>query len=819
MPGIQGMGRPTDIQTPIPNGQIDMNNVAKVPDIANMPGPQGQGALAPASPEIDYDSLAQSSISSGSGEIDYDSLAQSALGGSAPSAPLQDASPSDMAQAADTKGSIGVTTPNTGYVPPMGGVMEDAIGASDNYKTAMTGAALDNPGAKIAESFAKSPSEKKFVLEKAFGEGNVKKAGGDGFLVKKDGKWQKFDNSVFGWTRDLLEQGVAQSATGFATALGAGATVATGGAAAPLGIAGIGAARFAGGAAGTSLADMVQEHVLGIPRDPDRSRVNEALIAGGTMSLLGAGGDWLEKKLIARAAIASANKLPQTDQVLKESIQDFHGAVQELEKNGIGTKVNTPYGQISGLPEQASQASDLAPDVVKKAQALAEDKQYQSVNNSLKQMASDVVEKFNASLTKTKNLGSNVGNKFQNYVGEIEKAEGALIGGMREQTKQEAGDGLVVLSNAKSYVDKMAADLGYAPGKKVTPQDLINKSYADTEAKAKAVMDAFEKVRNIVYGGNSKTAISKTASEVFQNTPSQSSKITVDQLDGLYNTMQGIAKPYWKNTNDQAGASMKGLWGAVRDDYTQAVGTMIEDGRVSIPKGTYQAALDRYSQIKSASEDIKGLLKKEGITGQAVADSLFNNGQSSIQNINAVKAILQDDPQAYDQLKQIYLNKQLVASANPKTGIYDGNKYFQKLKSLPEEVQAELIGGTKEQNLLRAAQTYVNRIQNYSVSNLADTPEGIKLASSTTGFIAKNWDKFSSATWGVLANAGQNASLVQYLNAEGQAAIIAKLPVSERSGAMKALDKMMGSIQSTQDYTGGLAQMYARDKLTKPSKK
>ena len=169
MSGIQGMGRPSSIASPVPNDKIDLGNVAKVPDIASMQMPEAAPATqAAAQPSLDDIFGASSSPSQPSLDDIF---------GSAPDQALSEASSEELAQASKPEMKM---NERTGMLFP-------------KYT------ATDDPGAKIDESFAKSPSEKKFALERAYGKGNVKKAGEDGYLVKKEGKWHGSHSS--NWRR------------------------------------------------------------------------------------------------------------------------------------------------------------------------------------------------------------------------------------------------------------------------------------------------------------------------------------------------------------------------------------------------------------------------------------------------------------------------------------------------------------------------------------------------------------------------------------------------------------------------------------------
>lgn len=766
MAGIAGMGTPNALKPPVPNEapQLDLSNVAQVPDVASMPTP----------PPDPVDDMAADFASMVSSEDDMaaDFANIVADDGMATSAQEMEAEDADQRGFAETNSLF------------------DASGLA---------AQLEDAPVRLKAGIVKTDKEKLQVLSEAYGDKNVKKAK-DGFLIKKDNKWKKFDSDSFELINDLADMG-REAIEGAGAALGGGVgaglagvgSVASGGAGVVAAPAAIGAGAAVGSTIGTGLADLIQTG-MGIQRDPERSAIKEYAASAALGGVFGAGGALLERKLADRAANVVKSELTNTDEVIKSTIDDFKGAVDDLESAGLDLGVETSVGNIKYLPEQASKAAELAPELAAKARYLTNDPQYKRINNSLGKIASQTVEKVNSIIGKTALMADEkLGTNFLKYADDIDKAEGALIGEFRKRASDEAGEGFVVLKNAKAHVDEIANRLGYGPGKKVDPQTLINEGFASTEPEAKAFMYNFEKIWNAANNDNG--------------------RVKMKDLANAYTSVGNAAKNYWNKPDSILGQSYKDLWRSVRDDYTQAVSTLVDEGQIkSFSQKSYQEALNRFSSIKNASQDLKSLLNKKEIVSDAVADTVFTKGSKALDNLNAVKSISADDPGLWDKIRQTKLNKFLSESYDAKSGTYNVNTYYKKIMDLPKEIRSELIGGKAEENLLKAAQTYANRVQNFSVDNMQNSGEAKKSASAIVGLLTSNLKYKMDAIWTVVSSAGKNSAFAKYVANNGEE-ILRELPKSQRAKASKVLDKIGETYLKTSNYNRSLAELQTRSMM------
>lgn len=646
--------------------------------------------------------------------------------------------------------------------------------------------------ARAKASFGGSAEQKQKILEEIYGKGNITR-NGDDLYFKKDGKDEKITrgaldmlgdafNVAFSAISPMYKSGdsLANLGRDFADltkpivseAAALPAELAGGLTGGPIGLA---AGRVVGGAAGEVAATKLGE-AIGAPysSDGNDSLAARAAVMGGTRALFGAAADKLGSLAASRIGAArAAREIPTVDTVAKDAISDLQNAVNVLDEYGIDTKVPTVYGKVAYLPEQAVKASDLAPAVIKNAPK--ESVEYQRVNNALQERASNAIKSVNDMIggASVRGRQSGVGEKFLKYADDIDKAEGQLIGEFREKAAQEAGDGLVVASNLKNKLQEIGQRVGLDAETKMTPENVIKEGLAGTEAEAKAFVSIYQ--------------------DLFNKASEPNGRITMKDLKGLYDRMGFRTKSYWTKDDPYAN-SLKDLWRSVRDDYTQGVNVLLDEGKIkSFSPKSYEDALARFGEIKDASSALKGVLGKSAITQEALASQIFGGGSNSLQTLQATKSLLKDTPELWNQIRQTQLDKYFDSAFNPKTGRVDGNKYFKSIQNLPKEIQSELVGGPQNLNLLKAANTYANRIQNYSVKNFAEDEVAKKTARDAVGFLTSNLKYKFDAVTRLLSFSGKDRALAKYLSGPGQKEILTMLPTSQRSAATQVIDAIIES--------------------------
>lgn len=642
--------------------------------------------------------------------------------------------------------------------------------------------------ARLEASFAGNKKEEKFVLERRYGADNVKQQGQD-FLIKKGDKWRKFDSDGFEILNDLIadagrgaaETGMTELTTAAGVAAAGAAAVGTGGAgaiAAPTVIAG---SRLAGGAMGVALADSIAQDLYNIPRDPERNKTNEMITGAVVNATFGKVGDFVGSYFAKKGAEKATRLMNQSvDKSLEADIAVLKEASDALSDANLLTPVKTAYGETTYLAESA--VKDGAPDITFRAKLYSDNPEIIRVKGELGMGVQKVITGINDKIAAVSNKFS--GKEILNKVNNIEVAEAEMLGSFRDDFVDAAGDRMQSMSSTKEALKTIEDSIGYTPGAKDAPKD----------AASRLLNKQFEKISNDLFNNNGILS----ASDLAEN----------------YKVINKISKDMgvWdKNFSDrtlQENAIVK-LWTGIRDDYSAAIkGTVGEKVLPTDIQGlyktkTYGQTLDRFSEIKKAKVDLKNLLidsnsGEANITAEALAHHFFKSGKATLKDIEAAKLLFKEDPDAWTGIRRIELDDLLKKSYNTKKESFDGSKFVQSVLKLPTDIALELAGGQKGLNILEAAQTYSNRLQNYTLSNLSSSTEGKGILSKALSFTSNYVQSKGLAVYDLLAATGRNRSIAKYLDGAGRDEMLKLTPVDARTRVAKTIDLIV-EIAKTSD--------------------
>lgn len=653
--------------------------------------------------------------------------------------------------------------------------------------------------ARLEASFAGNKKEEKIVLERRYGAENVKKQGDD-FLIRKGDKWKKFDSDSFEVLNDIIADGgrgiVEQAGTEFGTATGVAAAglmaPATAGGSVLAAPAVVGASRMAGGAFGVSLADSIAENLYNIPRDPERSKTNEAITGAVVNATFGKVGDFVGSYFAKKGAEKATRLMNESiDKSLEADIAVLREASDVLSDANLLTPIKTVFGETTYLAENA--IKDGAPDITFRAKVYADNPEVIRAKGELGMGVQKVITGINDKIAAVSNKFS--GKDILNKVNNIEVAEAEMLVGFRDDFVDAAGDRLQPMSKTQEALKTIEDSIGYTPGAKDAPKD----------AASRLLNKQFEKISNDLFNNNG----SLSASDLAEN----------------YKIINKISKDMgvWdKNFSDrtlQENAIVK-LWTGVRDDYSIAIKSNV--GEKVLPTNiqglyktkTYGQTLDRFSEIKNAKLDLKNLLidsnsGEANITAEALAHHLFSNKKTTLKDIDAAKLLFKEDPDAWNGIRRIELDNLLKKSYNAKKEYFDGTKFVQSVLSLPNDVALELAGGQKGLNILEAAQTYSNRLQNYTLENLSKSNEAKGILSKTLSFTGNFIQSKGLAMWDLISATGRNRSVAKYLSAEGRDEMLKLAPVDARSNMAKAIDYIVDRARESDGKSARAAKFIA----------
>lgn len=654
--------------------------------------------------------------------------------------------------------------------------------------------------ARLEASFAMTPKEQQFVLERRYGSDNVRKRGND-FQIKKGDKWRDFDSEGFEILNDLIGDGgrgiVEQGATELSTAGAATLTapVSMTGAGLAVTIPAIASARAAGGAIGTAIADHIAESLYDIPRDPERSRTKELATSAVINATFGKVGDMIGSYFAKKGAEKATRLMGQkVDDVLKADIGALKEASDALEKAALLDPVQTAFGKTTYLPESA--VMDGAPDITFRAKVYADNPEVIRVKGELGAGVQKVITQINDKIAAAPQT---TGSKILSKVANIELEEGRVIGDFRKDFLEEGGNAWHGFYNTRDALKKVQDTLGYIPGSDEAPKD----------AASIMLQKRFEKFTDLATNGNNRVGAETLA----------------DAYDGLNEAIKNARlwdKPNRKIQED----ALLDLWRGVRDDYSKAIGVTLGD---KVVKGkTYSEHLKRFAEIKGATKDLKNLLidpntGKATITAESFAQNLFGNTKATAKDIQAAKTIFKDDPKVWDQIRRIRLDDLLKKSYDPVKESYNGVKFTNSILSMPNEVAEELAGGKEGLNLLKAAQVYSNRLQNYTVENLSDSKDAKDALSRALALTSNFVQAKGLAVWDLFSAAGKSRGVAKYLDGAGRDEMLKLAPVDARTNWSKAIDYIVDAARESDGRSAKAAkfilpreaQMKAREKANK----
>ncbi len=634
---------------------------------------------------------------------------------------------------------------------------------------------------RFRASFAKTDKEKRSVLDQTFGAGNVKKVKDD-FLVKKDGKWKKFDPSGMGWDLindvvDFSREGLEEVVTSGATIAGAGAAgvslVGTGGVSLPAAIPAVGMARAAGAVAGGTMADLYQAY-LGIPRDPERNAIREQATNAALGAFGGAIGDVLSKRIAERAARKATENIQSTDKVALNAAKDILKTSEDLKD--LGLIRNVDGFNIAIMP---SQAKLMDPNVREIAEDIASMPQYNEFINSQKEMLEEGFDKLANAVSNYTGAKPEIGARLARTVDSLEAVEGKFIGEVRELARNMNPRAKASANNFGKAISELAETIGY---KTDTGDQLQQVAEGVFRFPSKITKPSADDLSSIRFSESDTKDLQKVVNKFYTKLFNNSNELTVDEIDGIYQQLSKNVNILWKRNVDPAFRyEMTKIKDAIRDDYTEMVGKNLGPQFQS----AYQRSLDRFSSIKGSVENIQMALKNDAISSNALASTLFSKGKDSLQRVQATKNLLRGDDGLWRDIVGHHLNE--VVARNTKEKKINWAGVGKEIEGLGDEVMTEMFGNQKDSFKkfiklseaidLGAPAAKAAEKNTGLMKNLALAAQSIFAAASSGATIFSRMDK--------------EKKMYRFLSEGGLEDVLAQVPKHERSKARAFFEGFM----------------------------
>ena len=491
---------------------------------------------------------------------------------------------------------------------------------------------LREAGARFRNAWTVSDAESLNTLKgypELFDDVRVKN---DTVQVKRKGRkgWEKFDRDKAELLGDALDmvrmvfEGIAEGGMEMAGTAKLAAT--TGG----IGLVEQAAVGSASAVGAMTAGDAIAEHLIGIERDPKRSRATETSMAAA----FGAGFTWLSGSLARKAAAKKLNKeaLDTTKGQIASKLDEATEQVKVLTDSGIELNPNT--GQVFLTPGQAS----ANPELIVFEKELSKKPAYR---NFVEKQGQALKEGYEALALGVNQAMGKTGTQFNIQFKDMGKFYGKQIEGFRELAKKELKDLPQPAANTTQNVGELLQNIdGTKPFKERAAQ--FNESFpALTENQANIVLKAYDGVGKKLAGGG---------------------QISVKDIDGIYNKLRNqIDNSYGTISGQPVADALIPLKNAVRDDYTQMIGKVLPEDQ----KGAYEAFMKKYSDFKVGEGELRGLLKKSALSRKALVSTMFE-GKNSLSLAKTTKAILDDqDPKFFKELATDYFSKLLNDAVDP----------------------------------------------------------------------------------------------------------------------------------------------------------
>lgn len=656
---------------------------------------------------------------------------------------------------------------------------------------ASLGMQIKEAGTRFKASFARSDKELNQVLTEKYGEGNVKKVADDGdtyFLVKRPGdkKYTKFDSDSFevvgdllDFGRDAVEEVIAAPATALAAGIATAGTVGTGGLGTVPALAGAAAVRAGGAAGSMAIADWLSETIGGIEQDPTRNKAAEYVIGGGLSAFFGGFGDMLGK--FARGKKAAKELLESQPNISKQAetaIEGLGQAVKTLKAKGLISPVTG-----TNIYATAEQFNPFDPAAAKAVGNLSDVKAVQTFYENQADMIKTAITKQAEAVGNLSARGT--GQAFSNYVENLDKASGQLIGKFRKDLVKNAGDMDIPVDKFKGAIQQLSESMGFRleKGRMIVPDPdvLVEKGIVSNVDEAKTLLKRIEGFENMIY--------------------STEGKLTPNKMQSVRKEIQDITNRVFKDKNashEHRGILLR-LKNAIVDDEMIAIEKNISPEAMEAFAGAKQI----YSGIRKGEEQLGKILEQDGVTSKALMGEIFSGKPGALDSMTAVKGILAGNPTLWNKIKGEYVGLALDAATDA-NGVMGAKKFYGQMDKLPPEIRKELFPDEKTYNALKKLAYRVEDSWNGgkpSPGLYGQLKQGAVLATAGNNSVAlKAGMDLLSNVFGALS---KDEAAAKWLTQEGVEKIVAAAKKPHQTKLRNAIYKAMEVVGTAQSQRKG----------------
>lgn len=230
-------------------------------------------------------------------------------------------------------------------------------------------------------------------------------------------------------------------------------------------------------------------------------------------------------------------------------------------------------------------------------------------------------------------IGSVLPEKQQQF---LDARTTGLIASEGEQGAFQAGQAKSIgMTNLQQTVTDLQKKFGFVNGEmpkgemlKSLSQDL---NLQDSPGKAAYLAKQVERMSNMIQKGDG--------------------RLTPRQVDNLYTEFSKLTDTHFVEGSKQSEAfvTLMQLKNAIRDDFTQGIGTLLSPEA----KATYQANMQAYHEIKAASDSVGRLLDANSPSASAILSYMKSKGLEGAERLSSMRKLVEfENPQLWENVSK-----------------------------------------------------------------------------------------------------------------------------------------------------------------------
>ena len=744
---------------------------------------------------------------------------------------------------------------------------------------------LDHSFTRAKASFAVGDSELEKYLKKTYGEKNVR-VRGDRIQYKLAGEknFTDFDpegadgpveamNDYLDFVREGVEGAIEMTGRigggiagfGGGAVAGAGAGLATGplapiaspaGAATGGALGGI-AGQAIGGAVGaivaTNMTDAIAEGLIGIERDPNRSRMQETGAAGFAGLVFGGIASYLGRRAAKKAAAGGTT----TPKAVLEEAELLKQDVDALKQSGINLEIG-PNGMALSPGQIARKLSPEATDFDKAVTIdgrardffIEQAKAVGSSWDSLLAVVTNVTGKSPANLLSRARAAGQLAKEI----------EGATIRSYRDMAMQLTKNTTRDLPKSAPALGENLKKLGFevtrvmddhtqqvrwkinaptgerntlasrfrgAKPELLSEYESLIQKYGEkmlngSKPKVKTSLKAFLEENPHLKGKPQALDAFKESVAKHQAAINQPGRMGMKDVDMFYTDMRNFIDRNIDNPDSRKLAeSLIEMKNNLRDDWTGVIETELKTyGYDKVDIDGYKIAMGKFHDIVGAQDVLKGIMKSHDLSSAAFSDKIFSSGLGK-DRVRQLKTLIQEtDPELWPQLvdHRLRMLTENAVSISKKGGREMSwtklNKGFEKLKKgemldemLPKEAQQTMERFLRVAERVDAAPAFkldqakgkgaIGVVRNLLIATMAHV--------STVARVGAGRDLVGDT----LVRLGKDGAVLKWLEGEGLELVLKGMPTKKASDMRIFVNKLASQGRRTSSRVG--AQSVLRD--------